>query len=618
MPPRAAPGGAAQPARKDWKDTATGLVRTLAMFFAVQTAMKYGMSYMGMTPAAKAPTPLPVAGTTAAAGVQAGAAAMTATPAWDVGTPMSMFFYLSTAPTITETDLSVPPLLVWDGLTYGDWKDAREADVVLDVPASVRAHNGSWYMDILLVKGGGTEIYDKKQEDVAALRKELTRWMPKRKIRKEKKLIGGDDDDANDEPEPETDTASGAPIIAHWSRNLTISVVSDQGTLNLGALQPTVQPYIRLAPLGTGEKKYFPTLYPNDFWILRENLLSSPINASTARLPLRLTYAPISNLKFNMYSAMTNSFEQAAQTQGSGAELDEMKRMLTETNPILLVTTALVTILHTLFEFLAFSADVRHYKKLDKNLVGVSLRTILTNCFVQLVILLYLHDSSEETSFMILLGQGIGLLIEAWKITKVINIRVRAAPGSLIGYRITFEDKHELSEEEKKSQEYDKLAFRLVSYFAIPMLAGYTVYSLLYSTHRSWYSFIISTLAQAIYAFGFVQLVPGLIMNYKLKSVAHLSFRTMVYKTLGTVVDDFFAFCIKMPWLHRLACFRDDVVFAILLWQRYHYRTDYSRVNEYGQVQQGMVEPVDSKEGESDKPEAKGKDGKSAESKKNK
>jgi hypothetical protein len=38
-------------------------------------------------------------------------------------------------------------------------------------------------------------------------------------------------------------------------------------------------------------------------------------------------------------------------------------------------------------------------------------------------------------------------------------------------------DKKELSEEEKKTQEYDKLAFRLVSYGAIPLLLGYTVYS---------------------------------------------------------------------------------------------------------------------------------------------
>jgi hypothetical protein len=131
-------------------------------------------------------------------------------------------------------------------------------------------------------------------------------------------------------------------------------------------------------------------------------------------------------------------------------------------------------------------------------------------------------------------------------------------------------DKRELSEDEKRTQEYDQLAFRLVSYGAIPLLAGYTGYSrqsstrnwlvteswyaVMYETHRGWYSFIVSTLAQAIYMFGFVQLVPQLIINYKLKSVAHMPMKAMMYKTrecsitnssgeswriVSTVVDDF-------------------------------------------------------------------------------
>lgn len=53
----------------------------------------------------------------------------------------------------------------------------------------------------------------------------------------------------------------------------------------------------------------------------------------------------------------------------------------------------------------------------------------------------------------------------------------------------------------------------------------------MYETHRGWYSFIVSTLAQAIYMFGFVQLVPQLIINYKLKSVAHMPMKAMMYKT---------------------------------------------------------------------------------------
>lgn len=40
----------------------------------------------------------------------------------------------------------------------------------------------------------------------------------------------------------------------------------------------------------------------------------------------------------------------------TSAEMDEMKRMLLETNPILLGTTIFVSLLHSLFEFLAFKS----------------------------------------------------------------------------------------------------------------------------------------------------------------------------------------------------------------------------------------------------------------------
>lgn len=42
------------------------------------------------------------------------------------------------------------------------------------------------------------------------------------------------------------------------------------------------------------------------------------------------------------------------------------------------------------------------------------------------------------------------------------------------------------------------------------------------------------------------------------------------------------AFAIRMPALHRLSCFRDDLVFLVFIYQRYIYRIDPTRVNEFG------------------------------------
>lgn len=73
-----------------------------------------------------------------------------------------------------------------------------------------------------------------------------------------------------------------------------------------------------------------------------------------------------------------------------------------------------------------------------------------------------------------------------------------------------------------------------------------------------------------------------LYINYKLKSVAALPWRQMTYKFLNTIVDDLFAFVIKMPWLHRLSVFRDDLVFLVYIYQRWAYRVDKRRPNEFG------------------------------------
>lgn len=148
-------------------------------------------------------------------------------------------------------------------------------------------------------------------------------------------------------------------------------------------------------------------------------------------------------------------------------------------------------------------------------MTGVSLGTILTNVIVQLIILLYLIDQSQETSYMILASQGIGIVIEAWKLTKAVTVSVvprTAGTGlkalSWLPYRINIEDKHKLSEEEKKTQEYDRLAFKIVACIAAPLLGGYTIYSAVYQSHKGWWSFIIGTLCSFVYAFGFVSLIP--------------------------------------------------------------------------------------------------------------
>merc|ERR1739845_111155 len=120
---------------------------------------------------------------------------------------------------------------------------------------------------------------------------------------------------------------------------------------------------------------------------------------------------------------------------------------------------------------------------------------------------------------------------------------------------------------------------RYLSYILIPLLSGGAVYSLLYTPHKSWKSWTIQSLVNAVYAFGFLFMLPQLFVNYRLKSVAHLPWRAFMYKAFNTFIDDLFAFIITMPTAHRVACFRDDIVFLIYLYQRYLYPVDPTRID---------------------------------------
>ena len=106
---------------------------------------------------------------------------------------------------------------------------------------------------------------------------------------------------------------------------------------------------------------------------------------------------------------------------------------------------------------------------------------------------------------------------------------------------------------------------------------------------RCRYSWVLGSAVGCVYTFGFIMMTPQLFINYKLKSVAHLPWRAMVYKFLNTIIDDLFAFVIKMPTLHRLSVFRDDLIFLIYLYQRWAYRVDKKRANEYGMVRRALA-----------------------------
>lgn len=475
---------------------------------------------------------------------------------------------------------------------FGDYNDEREINTSFDVPKELQNNGTLWGHFFIGISGENLDPFASNYNAERSFHFDwpLTQYLSQKKLRKEKNLLSKSDQNeepVKEEPLPKT------TIISHYHPNFTMSFIPDTGVSAFSSIHPAMRQYFHLK---SGSKIdgtypqgwYYPVLFVNTFWQLKSHMIS--LNSTVNRLPLNIKLNNMANWKFAIISSLDDGAKQAAKASaqgtsfsggGDGSELEMMKEVLLDTNPYLLATTVAVSILHMIFQMLAFKSDISHYRN-KKNNVGISIRSILGNVFMQAVILLYLLDNNENTSWMVLLSQGIGILLELWKITTIVNVCVRLS-DNIFGFKVTFEDKHVLSVIEEKTKEYDAVAFKYLYMVAFPLLLAYASYSLAYETHRSWYSFIIATLVGSVYAYGFLMMVPSLYINHRLKSVAHMPAKAMTYKFLNTFIDDLFAFTIKMPTLHRLATLRDDVIFFVYLYQSWKYKTDYTRINEFGQ-----------------------------------
>ena len=505
---------------------------------------------------------------------------------FDKGFQFDLYVYISEDS--FEPDFFDSRELKWikKNLIYDDWSQGPNADSTfqfdLDLELSPKVQrNGSLWLHSYFVKSGYIPFEETRTaENFSPIytlhkKKQLNKFK-KRRYKDTHNLITGKTEKSVEEQEKIRNKVK-EEIVSHWHPNLTINMIYDHTAWTPASVPSSLSEFVNFEP-NTG--KYYPIVYMNDYWNLQRDY--QPINETVKKVHLSLTYQPIGLMKWQLYAAqgMQNKWTSmlGAEASDNEDEQDYVKEALLDTSPILLGMTVVFSIAHSVCEFLAFKNDIQFWKD-RKSLEGLSVRSVFFNLFQSVVVLLYVLDN--DTNTLIRFSIGIGLLIELWKIPKVVNIKVDRNQ-KLFGIfpKITYEDKG--SYVESSTKEYDMLAYRYLSWLIFPLFICYAIYSLLYNEHKGWYSFVLNMTYGFLLAFGFIMMTPQLFINYKLKSVAHLPWRMLTYKFLNTFIDDVFAFIIKMPMMYRIGCFRDDIIFFIYLYQRWIYRVDPKRVNEFG------------------------------------
>lgn len=101
-----------------------------------------------------------------------------------------------------------------------------------------------------------------------------------------------------------------------------------------------------------------------------------PLNGTVDSLPLHITLEPMSLPRWQLMQTMESSLRAQKEQFGFGdSDIDDLRRLVSDTSVLLLLATLVASTLHLLFEFLAFKSDVQFWRN-NKSLEGLSIRSI--------------------------------------------------------------------------------------------------------------------------------------------------------------------------------------------------------------------------------------------------
>ena len=404
-----------------------------------------------------------------------------------------------------------------------------------------------------------------------------------------------EDDDSDDDSLRAEDATRETPKkqpVTHLRPRLTLFVVSKPPAFDRRKGMPSDLPMrIVRAPKSLAEKghkmAYAPLVMPDDVTTPRREYVELSADASRDDPVIALKIQPMHVGLFRLTHQMQSSLRMMSESFGmTENDLDDVKELFTGHDWRWMAATFAVSLLHSWFAFLAFKHDVGFWKK-KSNLEGLSVRTQWSSFVCQGIIFANLLDTGQAST-IILAEMGIGVAIEGWKVSKFM-----ARDGVFHRLFGLGPPPREKTETQIQTDAYDRRAMRVLSLCLYPVVLVYGGYSLVYHPQRSWRSWVLRTLANGVYMFGFIAMTPQLYVNYRLKSVAHMPWRAFMYKTFNTFIDDVFAFAVTMPLIHRIACLRDDLVFFVYLYQRRIYPVDKKRVNEFGRAYENSDDEPD-------------------------
>ena len=262
------------------------------------------------------------------------------------------------------------------GLSLYDSEMKRSTNLTVPLSRAIRYNETQLYAHVRLVRHLPVDVDSSGEDDgnggvrkvdVLSKRFNITRYRVRKKARDEKSLLGGGDEDKDSPARDEVDETDDSPLtladlnrthdqlLLYATPSLTLQVVDMANTPNFPSRHGMPAQFgDHMDWLDENSTGFYPILYNSQFWVAKTKLV--PLNGSATEITMEMTLEQVKMWKWQLMSQMEQSWKQQDDFMGeedaSGADM--LRTLLLETNPFLLVVTAVVSVLHTVFDMLAF------------------------------------------------------------------------------------------------------------------------------------------------------------------------------------------------------------------------------------------------------------------------
>ena len=339
----------------------------------------------------------------------------------------------------------------------------------------------------------------------------------------------------------------------YWKPEVAVKYLIDTDSYPYDMAHVSGMSFVQVAqstvhPVGIA---HIPALHVDEIGLTSEKYI--PLNQTVSSLPLHITFdrsdmkqtyktqattataGGISPARWRLLNHLSQSIESQKQLGFEQSDIDDLRRLIADTNVTLLGITVLASALHLLFEFLTFKNEVSFWKN-NTDLTGLSVRSLFLDMIGQFIIVLYLIE--KDSSLLMIVPSGVGCLIALWKCQRAAGLAFVKAkkedqPAAwwnkvfrLFGYEVCAVRLQQMSDDchvtegdqaasdkvalHSLSMECDRIATKRLGVVFLPMVIAYAFYSLMWENHSGWYSWLITSASSAVYALGFVLMTPQL------------------------------------------------------------------------------------------------------------